>query len=1569
MIKKMKKKRIIQIVAAVLILLLFAACIYGGIQLKKKSQLEEEKRKERSVAAITEVFHDPANEYITPDEPTSKDEVTLRIRTERYNVTRAQIQYTTDKGQTWKTADMEFEKHDNTGYYDFFKGTIPAQSESFYYRFICSNEKEDNTVFVDKNLLPEKAEMGTYEKCWMVIPDFATPDWAKGAMWYSLMPDAFFNGDTSNDVTVSDNNRVNSWNNLHTGLDDKYGGDLSGVVKKTEYFKSLGVDGVYMNPIFRAYQNAGYGGVDFMQVEPSFGTEETMQNMISILHDNNLKVMMDAVLTFTATDSIYFDKEGRFPLDGAYESETSDYSDLYAYYSWPDNYLTSWGGAVLNHSKDATKKMFYEGSDSFLQHYTAAPYSVDGWRFDCGGWLWGSSDTGNEYANVVMGRIRDCVKKLNSEVLLISESDSTNMKNGVWDAQWNLSLLDVLDRYAEGMTNEAGLRESLKNTVDQYPRSVALCMYNMRSQHDKTRVTNTTPVNDKASVLVQLTWLGSPSIYYGEEIGLYRERETGIGSTASFYAMEWDETEWDYEKYNLYRALGELRTNYSAVKTGAIRDLKVSSEDNIYAFGRWDKKGTVITVASQNTETVQVELNARLLSVADGTVFTDWLTGKQYEVNEEGKLVVDVIPGGSVFVKGKKSSQYRGLYQLACLAKGNGTIYKTDSDTYEITGEGDVKKDKLVLALANLYGTGSLQAVVDGDGEALLTIRDDNSTAKARAYNVSVKDGELVVTVREKTGGALKTVYTGKYPEGKAIRIERDGSNTFHVALADVDEKGKVSDKWEVVKKSEAQVSVQNDAWAGFAPVEGTVTVSNTAVIQSGEELNYDDFEKEAANVVFAFPENKNVTRKDGKLVVNAKKGMITQLTGGKSEDWTFKAKVESSAVDNGYVGVMCAGDEEQFVAAGRTMVNGEPVIFMGRTTDGTVLIDKYVKDTQPSSAVTVQLQRIGTTYSTYYSYDDKSFAPVGTATFANYSSEKVGVFASNVENAKFDYVCFGDSIHDKTSVNTPYADGVIDLDFSKVAMAETAESMRILSGEWEYGDGGLYQTEKTGEAQLSIQNKNYDDVRINVTLSIEGGDGYAGIGFGKKTFDSKQKDGFLLKYTKDHKLVLMKNGQKVADATVKEKDVDALRVMIETEGDVIRVYAGEKSNRVMFLENTGYESGFVCFYTQDAKARFMNYRISSMEAGWNQLSGHDTVFGGANVITCTGTTSKTIDSYGVTTKMNAAVTDFVAMADITIGKQTAADGSVAEGGILFCASEGSSKNNNGISISVMDGGILSLKADGKEVGQYSLGAEVKTAKILFVRKDKLCLVYLQGQTEPVITYEDTINRGGVYQLYAVNNTARFAELGLEDIHNSTLAESMLGQLWGAGKLYVPTATTYVEDFESQAAWSNLQTLYPWHGSWEIKDGALSCVSATGYVASTVINNRIYKDFDMKFKIRFDESDSTGWAHVIFRKGTINATHSGTNYAALISLDGSVQLFNGKSAVAKGKIENFKVKSWYELRIVCDGDKIQIYDGDKLIIDYKDPGYGTTFMKEGFISFDSNQTRYSVDDVTIRPLR
>ena len=97
----------------------------------EQKKLKEEQQK----AEITEVFHDQGGDYMLPSAPGKEDEVTVRLRCSKYNLTKAQIQITLDKGTTWTCIDMTQDGKDDTGYYQFWKGTIPAQTEPYFYRF------------------------------------------------------------------------------------------------------------------------------------------------------------------------------------------------------------------------------------------------------------------------------------------------------------------------------------------------------------------------------------------------------------------------------------------------------------------------------------------------------------------------------------------------------------------------------------------------------------------------------------------------------------------------------------------------------------------------------------------------------------------------------------------------------------------------------------------------------------------------------------------------------------------------------------------------------------------------------------------------------------------------------------------------------------------------------------------------------------------------------------------------------------------------------------------------------------------------------------------------------------------------------------------------------------------------------------------------------------------------------------------------------------------------------------------------------------------------------------------
>lgn len=1500
-----------------------------------------------ATSPILEVFHDPANEYISPLEPSTTDNITLRVRTERNNVTEARIEYTNDNGSTWNTAAMSFECVDETGYYDFFVGTIPAQSSLFYYRFVCSNGSY--TVYLDRKLTPSVSG-SSYTNCWVVNPGYSTPDWSKGALWYSLVPDSFYNGDTSNDVTVSDVYKVNSWNNDRLGLTDKYGGDLAGITEKTEYLKSLNVDAVYMNPIFKSNQNLGYGQVDFMQVDSSYGNAETLAKLCDTLEQNQLKVMMDAVLTFSPWDSLYLDSGSRYPLDGAEESESSVYSELYIKGTDSKYEDSGWNGPTINLSSEIAKSLFYTQAHSFLRYYPEH-FGIDGWRFDCGGAMKGVKADGTNVGSAqIMADMRSYLKADNQDILLVSEySGDEALMGDSWDSRWNDYYSESIRGYANGEISAADISVRLKTTINKFPRPVALSMYNLATSHDKKRLNISESYMEKAMILLQMNYLGSPCIYYGDEIGL--------SDASSTTAMNWDESTWDYEKYDFYRALGELRSSYSAVKTGAIRDLLVSNQKNLYAFGRWDDKGTVVTVASQNDSTMSVDLNVRKISVPDGTIFTDWLTGKQYCTDENGILHVDVAAGGSVFVTGTQSSSYRQEYEITNLGDASGKIVLGEDGSYTLSGKGTLSSsDVLSLASGQVFGAGAVSGILSGSGKAMLTMR-QSEDPEAASYNVTVSGDQLQVVVRKATGEQMETLCTVNGIKGKAVRIERTADNSFHTSVASVSYSGKLG-RWTTVSGSETVISAGRSMVAGFAPISGTTKLTTVSVESNPDDVLYDKFDSGNGSALL----EGRYTIKDGQLVLDGSQKMVTAVTEGKSDDWTFRSKLLSSVKTEGtYAGVLCEGGSSQYVAAGRTVKDGKSVLFLGRTTDGAICEDAYVEDIQPDDPVILQIQRTGTCYTAVYSYNGESWSTIGDSIFANYSEERPGVFADGT-TAAFEEAGFGDSIKDGGSVNTPHFEGLADMYYSTNVAAVTRESIELLRGTCEYGEEGYHVS---ADAHLAVTKKMYEGVRVNVTLKPEAGNGYASVGFGKKSYSSADTDGYLLSYTSAGKLSLMKDGvvlQEVSQAPTADGE---LRIVLEAKDGDICVYAGEKASCVIRAANTGYTEGYLAFTTSGVPAGFLNYRISSLDANWNILSG--TVTGGANSITCKGTGT----SNGVVTRMGIGVTDFVATASISLGSQSDVVGPQAEGGILFCAPEGASAKQNGISVSLVSGGTLRLKADGTTVGEYQLGADVTRAKLLITRKDSQIQVYVMGTTEAVLSYTDSCNRGGAIQLYSVNTSTVFANLGLEDITGKGPSEASLSKDW-SNKILPESEKEYSEDFETVDAWKHLTRYATDHGTWDIQNGMLSCVSAEKYIAGVTVYDSIYQNFEMEFDFKYDVVPAEGsWGYVSFRKTSVDQSHLDPCFALLVSYNGTMTLLYEGGVCAQGSAANFKVGEWNRIKIRCKNATIQVScvnDGvQKTLFTYIDPN-SDSHSADGFISFASNQSLYSVDNIAITPL-
>ena len=213
------------------------------------------------------LFADGSKYYVSPQEPDADQDVKVRFRTTADNVDEVFLIYNEEKVQMTKESSNRI--------FDFYNATIPGGLPFIRYHFEIHSGRV--TCFYDK-LGPTKQNDREYD--FEICPGFKVPEWAKGAVFYQIFVDRFCNGDLSNDVLDNEyayigagSVQVKDWNQRPSTMDVGrfYGGDLQGVMDKLDYLQDLGVDVIYLNPIFVSPSNHKYDIQDYDYVDPHFG--------------------------------------------------------------------------------------------------------------------------------------------------------------------------------------------------------------------------------------------------------------------------------------------------------------------------------------------------------------------------------------------------------------------------------------------------------------------------------------------------------------------------------------------------------------------------------------------------------------------------------------------------------------------------------------------------------------------------------------------------------------------------------------------------------------------------------------------------------------------------------------------------------------------------------------------------------------------------------------------------------------------------------------------------------------------------------------------------------------------------------------------------------------------------------------------------------------------------------------------------------------------------------------------------------------------------------------------------
>ena len=467
---------------------------------------------------------------------------------------------------------------------------------------------------------PESFQITLYD------PAYKTPEAFHGANIYQIFPDRFRHAPTKAVDDRKDRYVHQNWDEELLGVGDLrggkyqeldfYGGTLTGIQEKLPYLKDMGIDIIYLNPIFRARSNHRYDTGDYTQVDPLCGTNTEFTELCEAAKKVGIRVMLDGVFSHTGEDSVYFNHFGHYPTLGAYQGQSSPYYDWYTFNHYPEDYKAWWGILSLPELRKDNpeyQKFMFQPHEGVVPRWIEA--GSCGWRLDVVHMLGEAGGARNNMQHVA--GITEAAKETQPEAYIVGEhfGDARQwLQADVEDAAMNyrgftfplwgfLANTDIsydpqqidaqtcmawMDNYRAGLSHQQQLR-----------------MFNQLDSHDTARF-KTLLGRDIArlplAVVWLFTWPGVPCIYYGDEVGL-----DGKNDPFCRKPFPWQVEKQDTALFALYQRMIALRKKSQALRHGGCQVLY--AEDNVVVFVRVLNQQRVL-VAINRGEACEVVLPA-----------------------------------------------------------------------------------------------------------------------------------------------------------------------------------------------------------------------------------------------------------------------------------------------------------------------------------------------------------------------------------------------------------------------------------------------------------------------------------------------------------------------------------------------------------------------------------------------------------------------------------------------------------------------------------------------------------------------------------------------------------------------------------------------------------------------------------------------------------------------------------------------------------------------------------------------------------------------------------------------
>jgi len=511
--------------------------------------------------------------------------IVFRIRTKKDDIQRCTLFYgdRVCEQNPITTEKILMEKVSSDQLFSYYECTVFSEYTRICYYFLLEDEDEKLYYFGDEfHLTSEYDRTEYYQFAYNRREDIVRmPDWVASSIIYQIFPDSFA---TQKRYIRKEGAELQTAQGEYCV--SRNGGTLRGIQENLDYISELGVNCIYLNPIFLASSYHKYDTIDYFSIDPCFGTKEELKELVSACHREGIRVVLDGVFNHCGWRFFAFQ-------DVLQNGRDSRYADWFYRMEFPVQFEAQPNYEAFAYVREMPK--LNTGNPEVARYlcsigtYWIQEADIDGWRLD----------VANEVNHDFWRQFRREVKGVKPDALLIGEiwEDAQQWLQGdQFDSTMNYRFSNLCrDFFAQRSLSSKEFDEKLHAMIMHYKKPISFAQMNLLDSHDVPRFLSKCDGDLrklKLAVFFQMTFVGIPSIFYGDEAAIQGKNELEYRSP-----MPWQDCPDQGELFQYIKKLILLRKTHPALTHGD------------FLTGETADAGVYVFIRRTDTEKLLIALN------------------------------------------------------------------------------------------------------------------------------------------------------------------------------------------------------------------------------------------------------------------------------------------------------------------------------------------------------------------------------------------------------------------------------------------------------------------------------------------------------------------------------------------------------------------------------------------------------------------------------------------------------------------------------------------------------------------------------------------------------------------------------------------------------------------------------------------------------------------------------------------------------------------------------------------------------------------------------------------------